>query len=324
MLPMGRGESYGHHGEILQGAVPSARGIPRPILVTLPCLRYRVVAHFFPAAGNRLQTLPGPRPKAARAALLTLSCLGFSGIGGLLFLNGNIPRGQGLGSSTADVTAAIRAVAHACGRTLAPERIARLAVQAEAASDPLMFDGAALVFAQREGIVVERFDKPLPPMELLSVRDPANGSGIDTLSGTPRRYDRGEMSLCEALLGELRDGVAQGDAGVIGSVATASARLNQRFVRKPRLDELEALGRHHGALGIQVAHSGTVMGLLFRQGNREAIRAARRQLARRGWDVDAPPFAGLRARFRPGCRGHRHNRQPLTCPAAPPSPLAQR
>lgn len=288
LLSMGRGESYGHHGEILQGVIPSAVGIPRPILVTLPCLHYRVTVCFFPAAGNRLQTIPAARPKAARAALLTLSCLGVSGVGGLLFLNGNIPPGQGLGSSSADVTATIRAVADACGQTLAPERIARLAVAAETASDPLMFDGPALVFAQREGFVVERFDNPLPPMELLSVQDPANGSGIDTLSGTPRRYERQEMARCQALLETLRAGIARGDAGLVGAVATASARLNQRFVRKPRLDELEAVGRHHGALGVQVAHSGTVMGLLFRPGDRDAIGAARRQLAARGWKSGLP------------------------------------
>ncbi|WP_277458197.1 hypothetical protein [Methylococcus capsulatus] len=289
MLPMGRGDSYGHHGEILQGAIPSsAPGIPRSVLVTLPCRRYRVTVRFFPAAGNRLQTIPAVRPKAARAALLTLSCLGFSGVGGLLFLNGNIPAGQGLGSSSADVTATIRAVADACGQSLAPERIARLAVAAETASDPLMFDGTALVFAQREGVVVERFDNPLPPMELLSVQDPANGNGIDTLSGTPRHYDRREMARCEALLEKLRDGIARSDAGLVGSVATASAHLNQRFVPKPRLDELEAVGRHHGALGVQVAHSGTVMGLLFPPGGQEAIVAAKRQLARRGWKVDLP------------------------------------
>jgi uncharacterized protein involved in propanediol utilization len=284
---MGRGESYGHHGEILQGALPSARGTPRPVLVTLPCRRYRVVARFFPAAGSRLQTLPAPRPKAARAALLTLSCLGFAGVGGLLILTGDIPHGHGLGSSTADVTAAIRAIAHACGRRLAPERIARLAAQAEIASDPLMFDGAALVFAPREGAVVERFDKPLPPMELLSVRDPANGGGVDTLGGAPRRYGRKELARCEALLDTLREAIARGDAGSIGSVATASARLNQRFVPKPRLDELEALGRDHGAIGVQVAHSGTVMGLLFAPGQREAVREAMRQLTVRGWNVGA-------------------------------------
>ncbi|MEW6039294.1 MAG: hypothetical protein AB1648_13755 [Pseudomonadota bacterium] len=299
ILPMGRGESDGHHGEILQGALPSARGTPRPILVTLPCRSYRVVARFFPAAGSRLQTLPGPRPKAARAALLTLSCLGFSGIGGLLILTGDIPHGHGLGSSTADVTAAIRAIAHACGRSLAPERIARLAVHAEAASDPLMFDGAALVFAQREGVVVERFDKPLPPMELLSVRDPANGRGIDTLGGAARHYDRRETARCEALLEKLRDGIGRGDAGLIGSVATASARLNQRFVPKPRLDELEALGRHHGAIGIQVAHSGTVMGLLFAPGQREAVREAMRQLTVRRWNVGASHVPASALAFAP-------------------------
>jgi uncharacterized protein involved in propanediol utilization len=283
----GYGESYGHHGEILQGAVASPRGTPKPVLVTLPCLRYRVTARFFPRPGRPLEVRPQARPKAARAVRLTLSSLDLPGMGGVLVLNGNIPFRQGLGSSTADVTAAIRAVADAFGRTLAPDRIARLAVKAEIASDALMFGEAALVFAQREGVVVERFDKPLPPMEILGLRDPANGPGVDTLSAAPRRYDCRDMARFEALLERLRDGIARGDAETVGSVATISAYLNQRFVGKPRLEDLEAIGRQHGAVGIQVAHSGTAMGLLFRPGHLEAVREAKRELAGQYRNVDA-------------------------------------
>jgi uncharacterized protein involved in propanediol utilization len=277
----GYGESYGHHGEILQGAVTSPQGAPRQVLVTLPCLRYRVAARFFPSPGSPLEIRPGARPKTARAVHLTLSSLGWPDMGGVLVLNGNIPFRQGLGSSTADVTAAIRAVADAFGQTLAPDRIARLAVEAEIASDALMFEEAALVFAQREGIVVERFGQPLPPMEILGIRDPANGPGVNTLAGAPRRYDRRDMARFEALLERLRDGIARGDAETVGSVATLSAHLNQRFVKKPHLGDLESIGRQHGAIGIQIAHSGTVMGLLFRHGHLEALREVKRQLAGR-------------------------------------------
>jgi uncharacterized protein involved in propanediol utilization len=303
----GYGKSYGHHGEILQGAVASARGIPRHVLVTLPCLRYRVAARFFPLPGSPLEIRPGARIKAARAVRLTLSSLGLPDMGGLLVLNGNIPFRQGLGSSTADVTAAIRAVADAFGRNLAPDRIARLAVNAEVASDALMFGESALVFAQREGIVVERFDRPLPPMEILGIRDPANGPGVNTLAGAPRRYDRRDMARFEALLEKLRDAIARGDAEAVGSVASSSAHLNQRFVRKPHLEDLESIGRQHGAIGIQVAHSGTVMGLLFRRGHLEAIREVKRELAGRYRNVAAchipavltaiMPCPGKEARF---------------------------
>lgn len=284
----GYGESHGHHGEILQGALASPRGTPRPILVTLPCLRYRATARFSPRPGSPLEVRPTARRKAARAVGLTLASLGVPDMGGVLVLNGNIPLRQGLGSSTADVTATIRAVADAFGRRLAPERIARLAVAAESAADALMFGDSALVFAQREGVVVERFARPLPAMEILGIRDPANGSGVDTLAGRPRLYGRWELARFEALLERLRDGISRGDAEAVAAVATLSARLNQRFLAKPRLEALLAMGGRHGAIGIQVAHSGTAMGLLFRQGDREAVGAVKRRLAH--WNLATYPI----------------------------------
>ena len=50
---------------------------------------------------------------------------------------------------------------------------------------------------------------------------------------------------------------------LLGRVATASSRINQRYLPKPVLDELLALCRRLGGHGVQVAHSGTVAGLIF-------------------------------------------------------------
>ncbi|WP_162240362.1 hypothetical protein [Nocardia arizonensis] len=46
-------------------------------------------------------------------------------------------------------------------------------------------------------------------------------------------------------------------------MATASARLNQRFLEKPELETLVEIAAEHGAAGVQVAHSGSVAGVLF-------------------------------------------------------------
>ena len=54
-----------------------------------------------------------------------------------------------------------------------------------------------------------------------------------------------------------------GDAYLIGRVASASARINQRFLPKPKFSEIERIAADTGAVGIQVAHSGTVAGLMF-------------------------------------------------------------
>lgn len=284
-LASGQGVAHGHHGEILQGALRPGQGTPIDCLVTLPCIEYQSVATFLPRYLDPLIVIPNNRHKARRAASLTLAHLGFQDVGGILLLSGNIPTRQGLGSSTADVVAAIRAVADALGRRLSPGRIARLAVAAETAADPLMFGTSALLFAQREGRVIERFARPLPPMEILGIRDPANGTGQDTLEGAPRCYDKGELREFEALRAGLATAIAHGDDAAIGAIATRSARLNQRFLYKSNLDRLAALGQAHGALGIQVAHSGTAMGLIFRPLDRDALWDMGKRLRAGSWGL---------------------------------------
>ena len=283
-LASGLGVAHGHHGEILQGALlRHVQGTPIPCLVTLPCVQFQSAATYLPRYLAPLIVYPNNRHKARRAASLALAHLGFQDVGGVLLLSGNIPPRQGLGSSTADVVAAIRAVANAVGRHLPPGHIARLAVAAETAADPLMFETSALLFAQREGRVIERFARPLPPMEILGIRDPANGTGQDTLEGAPRCYDKRELREFEALRAGLATAIAHDDAAAIGAIATQSARLNQRFLYKPNLDRLAALGQAHGALGIQVAHSGTAMGLIFHPEDRDALQDMGKRLIGGPW-----------------------------------------
>ena len=66
---------------------------------------------------------------------------------------------------------------------------------------------------------------------------------------------------------ELLDAIDELDrdfsAQQIGKVATLSALANQRLVYKPQLEEIIEYAQSLGALGVNVAHSGTMMGVLF-------------------------------------------------------------
>jgi uncharacterized protein involved in propanediol utilization len=260
----GRGVAIGHHGEILQGMAYGADRRLHRALVSLPCPLFRSEASFVPDGSSRVRVEPAEAVKARAAAVLALEALDLASEGGgTLTVRCNMPPRWGLGSSTCDVVATVRAVARAHRRRLAPERIAALSVQAEVASDPAMFVETCTLFAQREGVVLEYFGRPLPPLEVLGFNaDPLSG-GVDTLSFRPAEYDWWEKEAFRPLIGMLRQAVRTGDAALVGRVATASARINQRFLPMPEFAWLEALAREAGALGVQVAHSGTVMGFLF-------------------------------------------------------------
>jgi uncharacterized protein involved in propanediol utilization len=260
-LLRGHGASIGHHGEIFQGVYVNPSGRLQRGLVSLMSGVFKSEAVFHPNSSGIVSVKPNWKVKAARAAQLTLEHCGGGLTGGHLIIKNNMPPSWGLGSSTSDVTASIRAVSTACGHTLPPRVVARLAVKAEIASDSVMFSDRAVLFAQREGVVLEEFSHQLPPIEVLGFNtDP---TGYETLGTPPARYSWWEIEAFRPLLGLLRKAVNTQDPRLVGCVASASARINQRHLPKPHFDYLEKLVTRVGALGLQVAHSGTVVGLIF-------------------------------------------------------------
>ncbi|MFF0200011.1 kinase [Streptomyces sp. NPDC005017] len=264
---MGNASAPVYHGEILQGVFRHQGRLARG-LVTLPCTVHTTQASFAPARGEALTVLPTCKTKARRAARLAVEACARPGdgpVGGRLELTGDVPLGRGFGSSTSDVLAAIRAVQDALGRPLRPETVARIAVRAETASDSLMFEGSSVLFAQREGEIIEDFGHPVPAVRVLGFgsRPKNGGRGVDTLSLPPPRYDDTEIGVFAGLRTMLREAVQTKDVALIGAVASASTEINQRHLPVPRLDALRALARETGALGIQTAHSGDIAGLLY-------------------------------------------------------------
>jgi len=61
----------------------------------------------------------------------------------------------------------------------------------------------------------------------------------------------------------ISEGLATGDITLIGKGATISARANQQILFKPHLEKMIAIGHTWGAVGVNIAHSGTVVGILF-------------------------------------------------------------
>lgn len=256
-----------HHGEILQGVFPYQGRLTRG-LVTLPCGVHTTRASFVPERGEEFTVSPAWKTKALRAAQLATEVCVASGegpVGGHLELTGDVPLCRGFGSSTSDVLAAVWAVEDALVRPLPVEEIARIAVRAETASDSLMFEGSSVLFAQREGEVIEDFGYRMPVVRVLGFgsRPENEGKGVDTVAFAPAEYDSAEIDLFAELRVMLREAIHGKDVALMGAVASASTDINQRHLPIPRLDGLRAVVRETGALGIQTAHSGDIAGLLY-------------------------------------------------------------
>ncbi len=265
----GFGVAVGHHGELVQGLFEDDGARLRRALVSLPCRQLKSRATFIASDGGGIRVLPGSCDKARRAAELTIARFGPPGTGGNLAIDSNIPVGRGMGSSTADVLASIQAVLDWLEIEPASDEVMRIAVSAETACDSTLFKQQAVLFAHRDGIVMEAFRRPLPPIHLISIETTPEVT-IDTLEYRPARYDALEIETFRPLRSLLRTAIKHADVRMLGRVATASARINERFLPKPGLDEIETVGSRFDAIGIQVAHSGTVVGLMFDALDRDA------------------------------------------------------
>lgn len=241
-------------GELCQGLID---GIVS--MVTCPIDMYSVATvELCPGDGE--VSGPADSPKAREAVRATLDYLQEGALVASLTLDSPLPRGKGMASSTADVAAAIVATSSALGRELAPPQIADIALSVEP-SDGIMFPGIAQ-FDHRAGRTARTLGPP-PPMRVLVLDF---GGALDTVEFN--RVDRKDILRCTKsdtarAVRLIEDGIGRGDIARIGRGATLSAIANQRVLFKPGLEAALELARTVGATGVNVAHSGTVIGILL-------------------------------------------------------------
>lgn len=246
-------------GELVQGIVRGAH-----FLVSCPVdLFSRVTVEISDSLPGL--SVPVDSPKAGRALELALDYFGARHMGARVLIDSDLPRGKGMASSTADVSGVIYAVARALGREIEESEVARLCLQIEP-TDGSVFSGLAL-FDHRTGSIYERLGSA-PPLQV-AILD--FGGEVDTISfnevDRTAVLEESERGF-EIAVRLVRRGLETGDASSIAAAATFSAMTHQRILPKPALPKLIELSKELGACGVNVAHSGTVIGMLFPQSSR--------------------------------------------------------
>ncbi len=248
----------GTFGELLQGQLPvgSAHRDPH-FLVTMPIAVF-ARAHFIPVAGTRSVTVcPPHKVKAKRLAEKLVIALGAPG--GILLLQSELPEGKGLASSSADLVAAARSIACCFNRRIRTSLIEKLMAEIEP-SDGVMYPGA--VAYQQRSCSLLSFLGQMPPLAIVGIDE---GGTVETVDYDQRR---GEISANQRtqyrkLLEHARIAIPQADTAAVGRIATASALLHQERAPKKHLNSMLKVSEETGALGIIVAHSGTMIGILL-------------------------------------------------------------
>ena len=244
-------------GELAQGMLDG-----NYFLVSCPIDMYSTATVEISPGSGRVMS-PPDAPKSRRAIELTLARSGRRDVDARLSLSSPIPRGKGMASSTADISASIAATAYAAcpGADISPDEIASIALRIEP-SDSVMLPGIS-VLDHRHGSVMRSLGSP-PTMRVVVLDF---GGRVDTLAFNGVNRENAlkglEKEFAEAL-SQIEQGVKDGSASTIGAGATLSAIANQKLLYKPQLDTVLRLAKEVGAVGVNAAHSGTVLGMLFK------------------------------------------------------------
>lgn len=241
-------------GELVQGQINGS-----DFLITCPTNLYSYVS--IRLNKEKKVDCPPDKWKARKAFEETLKFFKQPDYGGEVQIKSEIPIGKGMASSTADIVGVCLATANALGETISNKEIAKIALSIEP-TDGIMFKGITL-FDHREGNLIENLGFP-PKMKILVID---LGGNVDTIHFNRINFDYVKIANqqeIEKALSLVKRGIQQGDISLIGEGATISALCNQKILFKPELEQIIEISSEMGAVGVNVAHSGTVMGILYR------------------------------------------------------------
>ena len=258
---LGVAAASGHHGELLQGPVRLHESI-ETALVTLPDKRWRSLAHgkVTPHTGIEVATTPH-KPKVVAAVTSVMDMLGVKNVRVELGFTGSIPVSGGLGSSTTDMISALRCVSHALDLRIGAIEIARICHEVEGATDPTMFSTPEkLLFASRKSATLRRFPGVLPDF-MVATFDASETMGAVDTEKVVFNYSEQQVRQFENAVRNYEKALKTRSTDLLKAATTESARINQDFLPIPHWRKLVRVVEKH-ELGLQIAHTGSVLGLI--------------------------------------------------------------
>jgi L-threonine kinase len=258
----GRGTAPGTCGEFVQGVLSSGK----PFHVTCPINKSAtVVASLRSAKAFDVLGLGGHHRKLELAIQRTAELLDLGTVEVTVRHWSDLDIGKGMGSSTADVLAGVRAIANAADESLTPEVQGRLAAMVES-SDGSMYPGIAAV-NHKTCQLIQAWD--WYPEFVIVMLVPKNS--VDTASIPFVGQERLAKDYDDLFL-KMDRAIQRRSIGEFAEQSTRSAVLNDEFLLNPYSRNLVSRLKEFDALGLSVGHTGTVCGLLF--ANTDAGRTA--------------------------------------------------
>ena len=250
----------GSCGELIQGKVSG-----KDLLVTCPINLYSQVS-IKESNHNNFENI---NKKSFLAITRTLEYLNIQTANYKIKLVSELLQGKGMASSSADISAVIKAIGLINNVDLSAEKIAEIAIGIEP-TDGIFFEGI-VAFDHIKGEVLQYLGQTLP----ITIGIFDLGGSVDTINFN-NRFDLLELNnkkekYVKKAYDLLERGFLTKDTKTIGEATTISALANQEILYKDKLDKIIDIVVQNGGLGINIAHSGTLLGVLFNNSDAEAL-----------------------------------------------------
>lgn len=246
---MSTAQCPGSCGELFQGKI---NGIPTHI--TCPIERYsRSTAKLY----SRGIKVPHSKHKVAAAVAMFLKKRKLPA-GVEISLSSDLVAGKGMSSSSADIFSALSATANLFSSPISPGEMAAIALSVES-TDGVFLEGIA-IFDHYSGLVAKTIDDaPRLGVVLLDF-----GGYIDTVDFASHsiQYQPTELLQLAKAFALVKNGIIKKNYHMLGAGSILSARINQRYLFKPQLEAVISAAANCDVYGVNVAHSGTIIGVL--------------------------------------------------------------
>ncbi|MDZ7673268.1 MAG: kinase [Halanaerobiales bacterium] len=246
----------GSCGELIQGYIKGSNQ-----LISCPIDVYSLVN--VKLTDTKKINIKKSKVKSHQALKLLLKYYDIEDLGLEIKFNSNLLTSKGMGSSTADISALLIAVMDLLNKEIDLDLIKKIAVKVEP-SDSTFLEGLVL-FDYLNGDYIEKLGK-IKPIDLI-VFD--YGGKVETKEFNKnkdlKKLGKKNQKKIKNAYQLIKKGIKSNDIQLIGKAATMSSLANQNILEKPKLEELIAqLENKNGFLGLNTAHSGTIIGILIK------------------------------------------------------------
>lgn len=176
------------------------------------------------------------------------------------------PVGKGCSSSTADMLSGLKALSLYQGQTLSSERLTALCASVEP-TDSVGFDQWTVIDPLSGQVLWQTDWQPNLYVYVLEPLDTLKTIGLVRMKDCLAYPDE----ISASLLTRFKEACQAKSLTMLGQLATDSALLNNKRLPKPYLEDIISLANQFGCLGVNIAHSGTVVGILLAEEHLERL-----------------------------------------------------